>query len=224
MQELALEADQKKFPTSTVLERLQSAVLEAEKCITVIQQLDINKVRTRTRHSHDTAKYKLTLEELDLFVQEIDHLCCIIADGISVKELQQMGYEFTAKVQQLMDEQTIATNDSEELAAAIQEGNALCIELPQLEYMRARLEQVLWYQSVVAMREKAERPTHAILKKVLADGLKVTPAPFVEEQMVALQDLVVKASTWEEQVKIVLEQRAAIKLPEMQDLLQVNTI
>ncbi|XP_017466457.1 PREDICTED: lysine-specific demethylase lid isoform X1 [Rhagoletis zephyria] len=44
LQELCKEAELKKFPSSLLIDRLNSAIVEAEKCVTVIQQLGINKI------------------------------------------------------------------------------------------------------------------------------------------------------------------------------------
>lgn len=44
LQELCKEAETKKFPSSLLIDRLNAAAVEAEKCVTVIQQLGINKV------------------------------------------------------------------------------------------------------------------------------------------------------------------------------------
>ncbi|KAJ8945626.1 hypothetical protein NQ314_009157 [Rhamnusium bicolor] len=77
---LLSEADGKKFPKCDLLQTLTSAVEDAEKCASVIHQLDLNKMRTRTRNSNDT-KYKLTVEELTLFCEEIDSLACILEEA-----------------------------------------------------------------------------------------------------------------------------------------------
>lgn len=58
---------------------LETAIEDAEKCASVIQQLDLNKMRTRTRH-HDP-KYRLTIHELTLFAAEIDGLACVLPEG-----------------------------------------------------------------------------------------------------------------------------------------------
>lgn len=220
LQELAQEAEMKKFPKSLLLERLNSAVLEAEKCITVIQQLDINKIRTRTRHSNDFAKYKLTLDELDLFVQEIDNLCCIIDDGISVKELQQMGYEFVANVKRILNDENLTENAVDELTRLIQDGNSLCIELPQLEMLRARLEQVQWYRHVRDYREKQEAQQLSTLKKLLLDGMKIPPHYIVEREMSDMQQIIQNTESWEENVRQFLESNTPIKLEDIESLLE----
>lgn len=63
---------------------LEVAIEEAEKCASVIHQLDLNKMRTRTRHSADL-KYRLTVEELTLFCDEIDGLACVLPEGEKIE-------------------------------------------------------------------------------------------------------------------------------------------
>lgn len=220
LQELAQEAELKRFPRSMLLERLNGAILEAQKCIIVIQQLDINKIRTRTRHSNDFAKCKLTIAELDLFVQEIDSLRCIIDDGISVKELQQMVYEFTGHVGRVLDEERIAENSPDELHHLIQDGNSLCIELPQLEHLKARAEQVQWYRAMRAYLARKEIHQLGALKKLLADGMNVAPHSDIETELSALHDIVQGAEEWEEAVNDVLVTQAAVKLEDVEALLR----
>jgi [histone H3]-trimethyl-L-lysine4 demethylase len=219
LQELAIEAKTKKFPKSPLLERLNSSVIEAEKCITVIQQLDINKIRTR--NSNDIAsRYKITLEELDLFVQELDHLCCTIDDFVTVKELQQMGYDFVSTVKRLLQQESIITNDVKELNKTIQDGSTLCIELPQLEQLKARQEQVNWYRMIKSYREKTERHQLNTLKKHLTEGLKVPPHHIVERELNDIKEMVIEMESWEDRAHKIYESATPIKLRDIQDLLR----
>jgi [histone H3]-trimethyl-L-lysine4 demethylase len=221
LQELAVEAKLKKFPKSPLLERLNASVLEAEKCITVIQQLDINKIRTR--NSNDIAsRYKITLEELDLFVLELDNLCCTIDDFITVKELQQMGYDFVNIVKRILHQETIASNDPKELQKTIQDGSTLCIELPQLDQLKARLEQVNWYRMIRAYREKTERHQLSVLKKHLQEGMKVPPHHIIERELSEIKDIIIEMELWEERAEKIFDSSLPIKLHNVEDLLRLG--
>ena len=66
LKEMLTEAQSNKYPESELLEALQLTVEEADKCQMVAQQLCSNKGKVRTRLGAD-AKYRLTLEELQLF-------------------------------------------------------------------------------------------------------------------------------------------------------------
>lgn len=222
LQELAMEAKQKKFPKSPLLDRLNSSVIEAEKCITVIQQLDINKIRTR--NSNDIAsRYKITLEELDLFVLELDNLCCTIDDFVTVKELQQMGYEFVRTTKRLLNQESIKTNDPKELQKVIQDGSTLCIELPQLDNLRARHEQVTWYRMIRAYREKTEKHQLNVLKKHLNDGMKIPPHYYIERELAEIKDMIIEMETWEERAQRIFETKTHVQLRDVQDLIRLGS-
>lgn len=230
LQELAQEAEDKKFPSSVLLERLNSAVLEAEKCVTVIQQLDINKVRTRTRNSScEIAKYKLTIEELDMFVQEIDNLCCVIKEGSSVRELQQIGKEFAELATYLLKE---PINEIKESAVEkmIEEGSLLCIELQQMKPLRALLEKVKWYNNVRETREADDKIPLDIIKKMLADGHALNVVGEVDDTLVQqelhdLQSIMMDVEEWEADSKKCFESGTQHDMPEIEELLnRANSI
>lgn len=224
LQQLAQQAEEKKFPTSVLLERLNSAVLEAEKCVTVIQQLDINKVRTRTRNSScEIAKYKLTIEELDMFVQEIDNLCCVIKEGSSVRELQQIGKEFAELATYLLKE---PINEIKESAVEkmIEEGSSLCIELPQMKPLRSLLEKVKWYNNVRELRESDEKIPVDEIKKLLADGQALhivgeVDDTLVQQELQDLQSILIDVEEWEADAKKCFESGTQHDIPEIEELL-----
>lgn len=219
LQALAQEAEDKKFPGSVLLERLNSAVLEAEKCVTVIQQLDINKMRTRTRNSCDFAKYKLTIEELDLFVQEIDNLCCIIHEGNSVRELQQMGKEFVDMATKLLKE-PLSSVDEGAVEKLIDDGVSLCIELPQLKALKYLLEQVHWYNEVREMKDSDMKIGLDSIKKLLAQGLNILPNVTIEKELGELQTMAIAVENWEERAKQCFESGTQHEIPEIEKLLE----
>lgn len=220
LQELAQEAEDKKFPGSTLLERLNSAVLEAEKCVTVIQQLDINKMRTRTRNSCESAKYKLTLEELELFVQEIDNLCCIIPEGNSVRELQQMGKEFVDQADAVLLKSDMDSVDAGVVEKLIDDGSSLCIELTQLKSLRYLLEQVNWYTAVREIRESNDKIPLATIKKLLQQGMTITPHATLERELAELQTIMQAVEQWEAQAKRCFESGTQHEIPEIEELLE----
>ena len=189
LQELAAEADEQKFPNSIILERLKFSVLEAQKCVTVIQQLDINKIRTRTRNNNECARYKLTMEELDLFVLEIDNLCCIIQEGIGVRELQKLGKEWVEETTNLLNG-NFKDFDIDQAKILIEDGNNLCIDLPQIVQLKDRLIQFEWYSDVKNFRDYVpETLTLKEIKKLLTEGMKILPHPMIERELAELYEL-----------------------------------
>lgn len=224
IQVLAQEAQEKRFPSSVLLERLNSAVLEAEKCVTVIHQLDINKSRTRTRNSSfEIAKYKLTTEELDLFVQEIDNLCCIIKEGNSVRELQQIGKEYAELAAYLLKEPISDIKESA-VAKMIEEGSALCIDLPQLKPLRALLEKVKWYNRVREAREMDDKIPLDDVKKMLSDGHDLSTMgeasdTLVQQELQEMETVVIDVEDWEADALKCFESGTQHDIPEIEELL-----
>lgn len=218
LQQLVQEAEEKKFPGSMLLERLNSAVLEAEKCVTVIQQLDINKMRTRKRTSCEFAKYKLTMEELGLFVQEIDNLCCVIQEGQSVRELQQMGKEFVEMATFLLKE-PLNVVDEAAVTKLIEYGNSLCIELPQLKALKYVSEQVHWLNCVREARESTDKIPLATIEKLLHEGLNILPDNVLEKELCELQSIKRAIEKWEQNVNKCFES-GTYEIGEIEQLLE----
>ncbi|XP_030240080.1 lysine-specific demethylase lid [Drosophila navojoa] len=200
LQELCKEAETKKFPSSLLIDRLNAAAIEAEKCVTVIQQLGINKVRTRSDHNQEAAQYKLTMEELELFVQEIDNLCCIIDEGASVRELLVLGRQFVERAD-IQLKQTLETLEENELETLINEGSSLRIELQQLDHLQKRLKQCKWYKRSQGLRETSSKLTYNDVKALLhtaAADLDPTD-PYVDREMRKLQQIGAAIEAWESQ-------------------------
>lgn len=220
LKKLAHEAEFKKYPNTLLIERLNSAVLEAEKCVTVIQQLEINKMRTRTRNSFENSKYKLTLDELEMFVQEIDNLWCVIKEGNSVKELHQIGLAFIETVNKILQE-PLDKLDNEELENAIEEGYSLCIELPQIFALKDRLSQLNWYLNVSELRTIKEKRSLPLLKSLLNEGMKLTPDPLIERELVELNVLIKQIEEWEIEAKSCFDKCTAERhIPMLEELLE----
>lgn len=218
LQDLANEAETKKFPSSVLLDRLNSAVLEAEKCVTVIQQLDINKIRTRTRNNTDQTKYKLTIEELDMFVQEIDNLCCTIIEGNSVRELQRMGKAFIETAVTL-SKQSIKTVKEHELQSAIDDGSSLCIELPQIKALKARLKQVAFYNNCRNLRDSHDKLPFATVTKLFNEGMQCMPHTLLEKELGELHKIMTDVESWEQQAKRCFDTGTQYHVPEIEALL-----
>lgn len=194
LQSIAHEAESQKFPNSVILERLNLSILEAQKCITVIQQLDINKIRTRTRNSLECAKYKLSMDELELFINEINNLRCVIREGDSVRELQRIGQEWLRQADKALKLRFKDTN-VQQLNQLIEEGNALCIELPQIVELRDRLTQYKWYREVRTLRENTvDRLSLEEIKKLINEGMRILPHTVLEKELSQLHGIMLQVS------------------------------
>lgn len=108
---------------------LETAIEDAEKCASVIQQLDLNKMRTRTRH-HDP-KYRLTIHELTLFAAEIEGLACVLLEGSAVKEVLHQTIEFGERASGMLNKDLDECDATtvKDLEETVEPGGRLCIVL-----------------------------------------------------------------------------------------------
>lgn len=86
------EADEQRFPDTDLVVSLRDAVETAEKCTMVAQQLMSSKVRTRTRLQGE-AKCRLTLEELQLFVEQLKKLPCKLPESDAIYGTSHITHE-----------------------------------------------------------------------------------------------------------------------------------
>ncbi|XP_066248844.1 lysine-specific demethylase 5 [Euwallacea similis] len=203
LKELLNEADGKKFPKCELLQTLTSAVIDAEKCASVIHQLDLNKMRTRTRHSNE-AKYKLTIEELTLFCDEIDSLACVLDEAKSIRVLLDETRKFEARSEELLT-QLLKENVLSDLEECQGHGNGLCIELPSLKLINTRIKQAQWIKEVDSYRNKTDVMGLDIIKTLIQQGCSLPPHREMEEELSNLQLILEQSQEWEEKAQEVLK-------------------
>lgn len=211
------EADGKKFPKSDLLQTLKNAVEDAEKCASVVQQLDLNKIRTRTRNSAD-AKYKLTVEELVLFCEEIDSLACNLEEGKSVKELLNQTKKFEAESNRLLSV-PLQECSTQELEKCLNHGNNLCIELPALKLIAQRLKQANWLKEVTNVRKKTEVLSMDALKNLISTGVQLPSDSVLEKELEVLQNLLTESEEWEARAQALMKQQGPNVLTEAEQLI-----
>ena len=98
------ECEERKYPESELSIALSLTIEEAEKCQTVANQLGNKKVRTRTRVVD--AKYRLTVEELELFSNQLQTLPVKVQGHKAVEDLLKQVQEFKEDVSSHMSNKT----------------------------------------------------------------------------------------------------------------------
>ncbi|CAG9570286.1 unnamed protein product [Danaus chrysippus] len=194
-----------KMHKTELVRALETAIEDAEKCASVIQQLDLNKMRTRTRH-HDP-KYRLTIHELTLFAAEIDGLACVLPEGSAVKEVLRQTAEFEDRAITLLgrDLDDCDAASVRELEEVVDLGSRLCIVLPQLSALQARLQQEKFILSVRTHREDSASLTPEIIDKLLAEAETVLPHRKVETERAGLYKLKLQVEDWEQKARAILD-------------------
>ncbi|XP_045487990.1 lysine-specific demethylase lid [Pieris rapae] len=206
-----------KIHKTELVRALETAIEDAEKCASVIQQLDLNKMRTRTRH-HDP-KYKLTIHELTLFAAEIDGLACVLPEGSAVKEVLRQTEEFEDRATELlnMDLDECDSSSVRELEDVVELGTHLCIVLPQLPALQARLLQEKFIVSSREHREDYATLTPEVIDKLLQEAASVVPHSRVEIEKARLYKLKLQVEEWEARVKGVLLDMNTTRSPDIMD-------
>ncbi|CAH0731719.1 unnamed protein product, partial [Brenthis ino] len=193
-----------KMHKTELVRALETAIEDAEKCASVIQQLDLNKMRTRTRH-HDP-KYRLSIHELTLFAAEIDGLACVLPEGSAVKEVLRQTAEFEDLATEILSKELDECDAASvrELEEVVDLGSRLCIVLPHLSALQARLQQEKFILSVRAHREDCSTLTPEVIDKLLAEAETVVPHRRVEIERATLYKLKLQVEDWERRAKAIL--------------------
>lgn len=193
-----------KMHKTELVRALETAIEDAEKCASVIQQLDLNKMRTRTRH-HDP-KYRLTIHELTLFAAEIDGLACVLPEGSAVKEVLRQTSEFETRATELLNKDLEKTDQAyvRELEETSELGSRLCIVLPALPALVSRLSQARFLECVRAYREDCSTLTPEVIQRLLQQADSVLPHHRVEAERAQLHALKAQVDEWENRARAVL--------------------
>ncbi|XP_017783034.1 PREDICTED: lysine-specific demethylase lid isoform X2 [Nicrophorus vespilloides] len=215
---LLAEADGKNFPKSDLLQTLAHAIEDAEKCASVIKQLDFYKIRTR--YSCDN-RSKLTLQELRLFCDEIDSLACILDEETIIKELLKKTDYFELESRKYL-EMEVKDCPLKEVEELIEFSNGLCIQLPTLKPLKDRYIQLRWVKDVIETRKKTPEVAEiSTLNNLLRRGFSLPADPLIEETLSDLQALITDAEDWEEQAQALFAKQGVNIVTEAENLIKI---
>ncbi|XP_064473046.1 lysine-specific demethylase 5A-like isoform X2 [Ornithodoros turicata] len=219
LKELVQEAEEKKFPPTELLQSLTVAVQESEKTSNVAQQLLSKKMRTRNRQSADTKHTsRLTLEELQLFYEQLCKLPCVIRESILIKDLVDRVKEFQTSALEILAEEV--PGEPKRLEKLLESGSALDMDLAEIPQLKQKLQQAQWLEEVrVALLEPSE-VTLEVLRKLLETGVTLPPHPVAERAMAELQELLTSGERWEEKAKTCLQAKPRHSLESLEAIIQ----
>ena len=140
------EAREERYPESELLEALQLTVEEADKCQMVAQQLCSSQGKVRTRGA-DT-KYRLTVEELQLFANQLETLPAKVAGHTGVSGLLAQVAQFQVEASRLLEAETV---ELEVVERCLEKGEGLEIELVEVGQLRAKAEQLAWMEEMTEL-------------------------------------------------------------------------
>lgn len=210
---LLQEAEDKKFPDSELLQALRVSVQEATKCANVASQLGGRKTRNRARTSQEP-KLKLTVEELQLFVEEIDELPCILRDAAAVKDVLEKVKEFQTRAAALMNkEPSIDVRRGKEIREVLDLGLNLDVELTELPALRDLCVQEEWLDKAVRLQNAVAADLDELSSLVAAcDELPSPRHPSVEKLLEEFVELESRAKSWQDRARVAIQEAVLEKL------------
>ncbi len=210
------EAQTSKYPETELFEALTLTVEEADKCQQVANQLGNKKVRTRTRGVADS-KYRLTVEELQLFATQLETLPAVVTGHEAVTQLLEQVEKFQAKAEKLINAKKV---DADEISKCIEVGCSLDVDLGELDQLKAKLKQIEWLEEAKEILDDPLSGSFESIKEVLDAGMELGPHPEVEKALGEISGLLQQVENWEERAKACLAAKPRLTLNEVDKLIK----
>merc|ERR1719433_2314067 len=196
------------------LDALQLTVEEADKCQMVAQQLCSNKGKVRTRLGAD-AKYRLTLEELQLFSNQLETLPAKVTGHDGVADLLENVAVFQAESSRLLQRDVVEVEDIDK---CLEKGEQLEIDLQELTHLKAKSDQLTWLEEVKEFLEDPSEVTVEASKSLEAAGMSLPPHVSVERGLAKLKGLRLTLEAWEEKASACMSASPKMGLLEVERL------
>ncbi|XP_069797395.1 lysine (K)-specific demethylase 5Ba isoform X1 [Narcine bancroftii] len=201
---LLKEAEKETFPENDLLKQLREAIVEAEKCASVAQQLLNDKRQTRYRSGGGKSQNRLTAAELQAFVKQLYILPCIIDQAPLLKKLLNSVEDFQLRSAKVLADEMPNTFELQQL---LDISFGFDIELPQIQYLRDHLEQARWLDEVQLAYSAPESFALDDMRRLIDSGVGLAPHPAVERAMARLQELLTVSEHWEEKAHNLIKSR-----------------
>lgn len=212
---LLTEAEENSFPDSELIQALTAVVKQVEKCIEISHQLDLNRVRTRTRLNQE-AKNKLKISELTALYEQMDELPCKLKEAETVNQLLKNCKDFEKEAEDLLQEDNV---DLKEMEKCIETGSMLDIELLQLPKLRVKLEQLKWLEEYNMLMEKSDQITCDNLVNLIKAASSIVSVFEIEQAITKLRSLLESIESWEEKAKLCLSNRSQQNMSHLENIL-----
>merc|ERR1719461_740424 len=216
LKKMFTEATENKYPESELLEALQLTVEEAEKCQMVAQQLCSVQGKVRTRLGAD-AKYRLTLEELQLFANQLETLPAKVTGHDGVADLLDNVSVFQKEAAKILSRDNV---DVEDIDKCLEKGEGLEIDLQELVHLKAKSDQLTWLEEVKEFIDDPSEVTVEASKSLEAAGMALPPHPSIERGLAKLKGLRMTLEAWEEKASQCLASSPKMGLLEVEKLVR----
>ena len=131
-------------------------------------------------------KYRPTIEELDLFVVQLDNLPCKVEGHDTVKSLLNQVESFQKDASKLLD---MANPNVEDIQKCVELGEQFDVVLPQLAKLKRHQKETEWFEEVNNVVEDPKSSTYNQLEKILESGKALDPHPKVDHSLGLIQGL-----------------------------------
>ncbi|XP_057256222.1 lysine-specific demethylase 5C, partial [Pezoporus wallicus] len=196
---LESEARERKFPENELLHRLKGCLGQAERCVAEALGL-ISSQET------GVPAPSLTVEELRSFLEQMNHLPCVMHQIGEVQALLDRVEQFQAEARSALDVSPPVAPGA--LRALLERGSHLGVEVPEGRRLQRQLAQGEWLEEVRAtLRGPRARVPLPVMRGLIQAGRTVAPSPAVDAAMAELQELLTIAQRWEEKAQMCLEAR-----------------
>ncbi|KAG7519301.1 lysine-specific demethylase 5B-B-like isoform X2 [Solea senegalensis] len=192
---LLADSEVNMFPENDLLRRLRLVTQDAEKCSSVSQQLLNGKRQTRYRCGSVKSRSQLTVEELSSFVRQLYNLCCSLPQAPKLKELLNRIEDFQQHSEKVLAEEVPSVT---EIQSLLDISFDFDVELPELPRLRVRLEQARWLEAVRHANAQPATLTLETMRRLIDQGVGLSPHPSVEKAMACLQELLTVSEHWED--------------------------
>uniref|UniRef100_A0A4W5NLZ4 [histone H3]-trimethyl-L-lysine(4) demethylase n=1 Tax=Hucho hucho TaxID=62062 RepID=A0A4W5NLZ4_9TELE len=202
--QLLIDMQSKMLPDNDLLRQLRLVTQDAEKCFSVAQQLLNGKRQTRYRCGGGKTQSQLTVQELRSFVRQLYNVPCSLPQAPKLKDLLNCIEDFQQHSEKvLMDEAT----GTAVIQSLLDVSFDFDVELPEIPILRERLEQARWLEGVQQTSAQPSTLTLETMRRLIDQGVGLTPHPSVEKAMARLQELLTVSEHWEEKTSILLKAR-----------------
>uniref|UniRef100_A0A4W6E9W3 [histone H3]-trimethyl-L-lysine(4) demethylase n=1 Tax=Lates calcarifer TaxID=8187 RepID=A0A4W6E9W3_LATCA len=196
---LLAESESKQFPDNDLLRRLRLVTQDAEKCSSVAQQLLNGK-----RQTSGKSRSQLTVEELSSFVRQLYNLSCSLPQAPMLKELLNRIEDFQQHSEKVLADEVPRVA---EIQSLLDISFDFDVELPELPRLRVRLEQARWLEAVQQASAQPATLTLETMRRLIDQGVGLSPHPSVEKAMARLQELLTVSEHWEDKASSLLKAR-----------------
>uniref|UniRef100_A0A4W5KGB6 Lysine demethylase 5B n=1 Tax=Hucho hucho TaxID=62062 RepID=A0A4W5KGB6_9TELE len=190
------KSELKMFPDNDLLRQLRLVTQDAEKCSSVAQ------------HERGTQS-QLTVEELRSFVRQLYNLPCSLPQAPKLKELLNCIEDFQQHSEKLLADETTSTA---EIQSLLDVSFDFDVELPELPLLRERLVQARWLEGVQQASTQRSTLTLETMRRLIDQGVGLTPHPSVEKAMARLQELLTVSEHWEDKISSLLKARPPLSI------------